>query len=361
MEFDDTQREAVMHIGTPLFAALLAAGEESDVPGADFVTAAVAGYEIAAKLGKAHVDRVHLRGFHPTATTGIFGASAAAGRLLRLTQAQTEDALGLDLSLAAGTQQFADGGGANKPLQVGMTAHNALLALRFAQAGLPGTRRPLEGRLGYYATFAEPGSDLEGIRFDGPPCEVLGVGMKPYPCCRYSHGAIDGLIGLVKQVGLEPGEIESMEIELPPAGYQLVGADAATKRRPRSIVEAQFSAYFGAAVAISDGAYSWDSYARLNDWALQPLMDIVTVVASDELADMETRLRVVSRRGAWSLDVPLPKGEPEKPLSWDDVESKFRSLGRHVFDDGRLREIIARVREVEKLSRLTELTRLLRA
>src|SRR5207302_385121 len=124
--FDDTHAAAIMHIGTPLFPALLAAGEDANGP--DFLTAAVAGYEIAGKLGSAHLDRVHLRGFHPTATTGIFGATAAGGRLMSTPPDVLESALGLASSMAAGTQQFSDGGGANKPFQVGMAAHNAIVS-----------------------------------------------------------------------------------------------------------------------------------------------------------------------------------------------------------------------------------------
>src|SRR3954471_5348444 len=69
MDFDDTHREAIMHVGTPMWPALLAAGE--DASGVEFLRATVAGYEVAGQLGTAHGDRVHRRGFHPTATTGV--------------------------------------------------------------------------------------------------------------------------------------------------------------------------------------------------------------------------------------------------------------------------------------------------
>ena len=65
MDFDDTHREAVIHIGTPLFATLLALADESDVSGRDFLTAAVAGYDVTGKVGKAHGGAVHARGSPP--------------------------------------------------------------------------------------------------------------------------------------------------------------------------------------------------------------------------------------------------------------------------------------------------------
>jgi 2-methylcitrate dehydratase PrpD len=359
MDFDDTHREAIMHVGAPVFPALLAAGE--DASGADFLTAAVAGYEIAGKLGVAHQDRVHLRGFHPTATTGVFASTAAARSLMGLDAAVIEDALGLALSMAGGTQQFGEGGGANKPVQVGLAAHNALVALLLAQAGVPGSAQALEGRFGYYATFAEPGNDLDSVTFDlKAPGEVLRVGMKPYPCCRYSHGTIDGVTGLVRREGLGPNDIVAIDVTLPPAGFGLVGAAPESKRRPAELVDAQFSVYFAAAIAASGEAYSWDSYRRVTSPDVQRAMDKVTVRASDDLVEMQTRLTVHSKGAAWTLDVLLPKGEPETPLSWDEIETKFRSLASRVLGDGAQDAIVEAVRRLETLTSVRELTRLLR-
>jgi 2-methylcitrate dehydratase PrpD len=361
MDFDDTHREAVMHVGTPLFAALLAAAETRDTSGADFLTAAVVGYELSSKLGLAHLDLVHLRGFHPTATTGIFAATAAAGRLLGLSQQAIEAGLGLDLSLASGTQQFADGGGANKPLQVGWAAHNALASLTLAEAGLPGTRHALEGRLGYYATYAEPGSDLDRVVLDlEHPGELLRVGIKPYPCCRWNHGTIDGITEIVRRERLDADEVESIEIALPPAAFRVVGAGPEIKRRPASVVDAQFSDYFAAAVAASGEAFSWDSYDRIHDPGLQRIMDRVTVAPADDLIDVRTRLTVRSRRGVWSMELPYPKGEPEAPMGWSEVAAKYLLLAEKAIDAGRARELAARVRELDSVDRIADLAALLR-
>jgi len=361
MDFDDTHRDAIMHLGAPVLAALLALGEQRGSSGRDFLTAAVAGYEVGAKLGRAHGDRVHLRGFHPTATTGIFSTTAAAACLMVLDEATVEHALGLALSLSSGSQQFAEGGGGNKPLQVGMAAHNALYALTLAQAGFPGTSQPLEGRFGYYATYAEPGSDLDAIAFDADAAsEVLNVGIKPYPCCRYSHGTIDGVAAIARREQLAPDEIESIEVTIPAAGFGLVGADPDQKRRPAGVVDAQFSAYFAAAATAADGAYSWDSYARLRDPRVERLMDRTTVHGDAALYGMQTHLRVSAKRGSWELDVPFPKGEPEEPLSWDEVERKFLGLAGLVLEPKRAVELASLVRRLDASDDLSELTSLLR-
>ncbi len=361
MDFDDTHRDTVSHPGTPLFAGLLAVGEPEGVSGLDFLTAAALGYELNGKLGKAHGDRVHQRGFHPTATTGLFVVTAAAGRLVAADQQTIAQALGIALSLAAGTAQFSESGGANKPVQVGMAAHNALYCLTMAQAGVPGTRQPLEGTYGYYAAYAEPGSDLSKIAFDpAGPSEVLNVAVKPYPSCRCSHAAIDGVSTLVQQERLQPEEIESIAVMISPASYQLVGGEPEQKRRPATVVDAQFSGYFAAAVAACEPSYTWDSYGRLDDPRLQRIMDRTEVHRTETLAGLASEVTLAARGQSWTLPVPFPKGEPEVPLTWDEVEEKFRSLASRVLSTAAVDEVTERVRGLEGLGSITELTRVLR-
>lgn len=360
MDFDDTHRDAVTHPGTPLFAGLLAAGEPRRVSGRDFLTAAVVGYEINGQLGRAHAARVHQRGFHPTATTGIFAVTAAVGRLMGLSTEVIESALGLDLSLASGTTQFNETGGANKPLQVGMAAHNALYSLTMAAAGVPGTGKPLEGTYGYFNAYAEPGSAADAIDLDPARAgEVLMVAVKPYPACRYSHASIDGVSALVQREALKPDEILAIDLALPANGYQLVGSQPEMKRRPATIVDAQFSVYFAAAVAASGSDYTWDSYQRRSDPTIEALMDRTTARAAG-LPGMGAEVTVTSRRGAWTLAVPFPKGEPEAPISWPEVETKFRSLATGFLGAARAEEVIAAVQVLETVGDIGEVTRVLR-
>ena len=138
MDFDDTHVDSVIHIGSPLFSTLLAIGERERVSGRAFLDAAVLGYDFIAKAGNVHGAAVHKRGFHPTPTTGIFGAVAAGARLLGLSGEQTLNALGIALNQAAGTMAFLEGGAWTKRLQVGLAAHNAIYALTYARQGLSG-------------------------------------------------------------------------------------------------------------------------------------------------------------------------------------------------------------------------------
>jgi 2-methylcitrate dehydratase PrpD len=138
MDFDDTHREAIMHPGAPVFPTLLALGEENAVSGREFLSSAVVGYDVGCKIGKAHGAGIHSRGFHPTATTGIFGATAAGARILGLAPEILLNAFGINGSLAAGSQRFIETGAWNKRLHVGLASHNAIYALTFARHGVIG-------------------------------------------------------------------------------------------------------------------------------------------------------------------------------------------------------------------------------
>ena len=254
MDFDDTHREAVIHIGTPLFATLLALADERDVSGQDFLTAAVAGYDVTGKVGKAHGGAVHARGFHPTATTGIFGCAAAGGRLLGYSGGQIANALGLNVSQSAGSTQFLENGAWNKRFHTGLTAHNAILSLVMARHGYLGATSPIEGGHGYFALYAN-GADgaersLDGL---GSDFEVMNTAVKPYPCCRYSHATIDAVSDIVRAESLASSDIEGIDIAMGETGFGLVADPADAKRVPSNVVEGQFSVYFAAAATASRG------------------------------------------------------------------------------------------------------------
>ncbi len=361
MDFDDTHRESILHPGTPLFSTLLALAEETGASGIDFLTAAVAGYDIGNKLGKAHGSSMHDKGFHPTATTGIFACTAAGARIMKLSHQQAANAMGLNNSQTAGTQQFLVNGAWNKRLHTGLAAHNAILSLVMARHGFLGAAEPIEGKYGYFALYGtgplQTASALDGL---GHTFEVMHTALKPYPCCRYSHGVIDAVTGLSNDHGLSSDDIEAMEIELGPTGYEIVANPPDFKKRPATVVEGQFSVYFAAAVAAL-GPYSWDSYELLGSPPAVDLMDRTAVSIDGRLKEMESRTTVVTRDGRrLTRDVPLPKGEPENPMSWEEMEAKFTYLAEKTLGAEKARKITLQVGELERLGTMAELTRNLR-
>ena len=358
MDFDDTHREAVIHIGTPLFATLLALAGEHDVSGREFLTAAVAGYDVTGKVGKAHGGAVHARGFHPTATTGVFGCAAAGGRLLGYDGDRIANALGLNVSQSAGSTQFLENGAWNKRFHTGLTAHNAILSLVMARHGYLGATSPLEGPHGYFALYADgaDGADraLDGL---GSEFEVMNTAVKPYPCCRYSHATIDAVSDIVRAESLAASDVESIDIAMGETGYGLVADPAEAKRVPSNVVEGQFSVYFAAAVAASRGAYAWADYDRLDDPEVRRLMQGASVRLVDGVgAGMETTVALRTSDGRTvERSVPFPKGEPENPMSWEEMQAKFTEWSAPAIGEEGARRVIEQVSALETLGSMREL------
>ncbi len=362
MDFDDTHVDSVIHIGSPLFSTLLAIGERERVSGRAFLDAAVLGYDFIAKAGNVHGAAVHKRGFHPTPTTGIFGAVAAGARLLGLSGEQTLNALGIALNQAAGTMAFLEGGAWTKRLQVGLAAHNAIYALTYARQGFQGPNKALEGRLGYYELYTEGGYDpSQALKGLGSVFEVTRTGVKPYPSCRYNHSLIDGVLALVGGGKAPVDDIEAMDLEITSPGFAIVGDPPEVRQKPISVVDGQFSAYFAASVTACDGRFGWAAYDRLQDEDVIGLMGRTTVRVDDSLPRFGGRVTVTLKGGNTLVqEVPVPLGEPENPVDWDGLEAKFRDLAEGALGADGASRVIETVRRIDDLGSISELTRLLR-
>ena len=359
MDFDDTHRDAVIHIGTPLFATLLALADEHEVSGRDFLTAAVIGYDVTGKVGKAHGGSMHARGFHPTATTGIFGCSAAGARLLGYSAQQTANAMGLNVSQSAGSTQFLENGSWNKRFHTGLAAHNAVMSLVMARHDYLGATSPIEGSRGYFALYAGDGADasraLDGL---GSDFEVMNTAVKPYPCCRYSHATIDAVADIVRAESLASPDIDGIDIALGVTGYSMVADPPEMKRVPSNVVEGQFSVYFAAAATAGKGGYAWDAYDRLDDTEVKRLMQRTNVTLQERFGSgMESIVSLRTADGRTiERTVPYPKGEPENPMTWDEMQAKFTEWSEPVIGPGRAAQVIESVASLESLSSVSELT-----
>ena len=361
MDFDDTHRRAVMHPGAPIFSTLMAVGEEKGRSGREFLTAAIAAYDVVNKIGKAEGDGVHMRGFHPTATAGIFAATMGAARLMGLSRDQAINAMGINISQAAGSQQFIEFGGWNKPFHVGMAAHNAIYALALAKRGYIGATNPLEGRFGYFYSYSAEGWDPSKITGLGTEFEMMFTSIKPYPCCRYNHAVIEAVVDLVRDHQLVPEDITSIDIYINPTGHELVGEPVHVKQEPTSIVLGQFSVYFAAAVAAVDGEFSWQSYSKLQDPTMRGLMSVTRSLPTPEMQPMACRVEMATRSGLnLTKDVPYPKGEPENPLSWDEAIAKFIGLTQQTLGLEGAQKVVRSVRELDQVADIRSFTEVLR-
>ncbi len=333
LDFDDTHARGSIHSSAPIVPAALAAAEMVGANGRELLAGIVAGYEVQIRLGLALVPKDHYaRGYHPTATCGAFGAAAAAAKIFGLSAAQIADAFGVCLSQTAGTVQFLANGAWTKRFQVGNAAMNGLVAASLAREGFKGAAEAIEGRAGFLRAYAPEPDFSKAVVGLGAHFETLAIAVKPYPCCRYSHAAMDALIALRNENNIGADEIQSVEIGLPQTGWEIIGHPESDKHQPTSIVDGQFSMPFLAAVALLDGGLVWDSYRRHLASAktlglcrrVHSVVDPRAAAAFPE--QMAAVARVTTSRGRFERFVEVPKGEPENFPTGDEQRAKFEGL-----------------------------------
>lgn len=366
-DFDDTHTGSITHGSAVLGPAVLALGEHLNASGADLIAAFVAGWEVVARVGAAANGSFHKRGFHTTSVAGIFGAAAAAGSLLRLSEAQLSHALGLAGSQVSGVSEYLSNGSSSKSFHAGWAAHAGIVAAYLAQSGMTGPMTVFEGRYGAYKTYGLPDeSDLAALNADlGQRWESTRISIKPYPCCHFAHAFIDCAKAL-RAEGVRPQDIERLDCVVPEIELPLICEPYPRKLRPESPYEAKFSLPFLVAAALADGTIGHETFAPDNILRgdLLQLAERVTYRVAEPGETTFPKYFPGHIRGALRdgrqveqrLDVNY--GNPDNPLRDADVEGKFRGNVKNVLDEGAAAGVITVLRRLEQL-RAGDLARLL--
>lgn len=249
-DYDDMAHAMGGHPSVTLVPVIFALGESLGSTGAEVLEAYVVGFEAECRIGHVVNPDHYERGWHPTSTIGVFGAAAAAARLLKLDLRDTTTALAIAASLGSGVK--ANFGTMTKPLHVGQCVRNGLMAAQLAAGGFTANPGVLEHKQGYFQAY----DGLSNVHIDrlligvgeGLEVEQDSVGVKQFPCCGSTHPAVRGMLALRSQ-GLKPDDVESIEIM--------------TNRRrlphtnnpsPQSALGAKFSIQYATARALIDGA-----------------------------------------------------------------------------------------------------------
>jgi 2-methylcitrate dehydratase PrpD len=368
LELDDVSNESSSHPGVAVFPAALAASELAGGDGRKFIAAVVLGYEVMIRLGKALSPASHYaRGFHPTGTCGVFGATTAAAKILSLDGGQMLSALGIAGSQAAGSMEFLASGAETKRLHPGWAAHSGLIAALLAKEGLTGPATIVEGRFGFLHGYSDSPDLSRFLAGLGESFKVMRVSLKPHACCRYKQGPIDGILKIMKESRLRAQDVEQVKLGILEAGMPIISEPRELKYNPRTVVDAQFSMPFGAALALLYGKAGLDEYTEVNLGSpeIRELMSRVSCVADPELDKVYPRkwpasVEIITKAGKkLSARIDYPKGDPENPLSWEELIQKFNRLSAPVFSEGRRAEIISRVRSLEAEPSISSLISLL--
>jgi 2-methylcitrate dehydratase PrpD len=238
----------VLHPGAVIVPAALAAAEAANASGIAFLRALLHGYEITCRLGEVFRGSQFYHHVHPTALCGVFGAASAASIAMGLDRDAMVRALGIAGTQAAGLTEWRADGSWIKRLHPGRSASSGVLAARLAREGFTGPATILEGNDGFIRAFSfgekiDPDAMTRGL---GAEWRALGTAIKPYPCCRFEHGALDLAIE-AHRAGIAPTAIRGVRIRL----YR---TDVLSYHRaPKNAVDAQFNVPWGVAVALVRG------------------------------------------------------------------------------------------------------------
>lgn len=289
-DYDDMARHMGGHPSVTLVPVLFALGEALGASGRQILEAYIVGFEAACRLGRVVHPHHYEKGWHPTSTLGVFGAAAAAARLLQLDPERTATALALAASMSAGIK--ANFGTMTKPFHVGQCCRNGLLAAQLAANGFTANLAVLEHKQGFFASY----DGLENVHPErmmaqwGKLLEIEqpSVGLKQFPCCGSTQPAIRAMQDLAAQ-GLRHDDVDSIAITV-----NRQRLPHTNNPRPQSGLAAKFSVQYVTARALTDGTvklehFEGDSYL---DARVQRLMALTSVGAyphsADAAADMAT-------------------------------------------------------------------------
>jgi len=327
-DFDDTHAPTIIHPTAPIAPAMLALSETRPVSGEEFLLAFLLGVEVACRLGVAISPGHYARGWHITSTCGIFGAAAASGRLLGLSEQQLSWAFGTASAQSSGLVECL--GTMAKSVGVGNAARNGLLSALLAQEGFDGPAQPLEGARGFLPVYGND-PDFGGVGQGlGERWEILRNTYKPYPCGVVLNPVIEACLMLSKALGGPDQALSRIE------SITLTGHSLLRQRTDRPNVrtgrQSQVSAQHAVPIALLRGRAGLEEFsdAAVADPAVRELGTRVQFRDDDDYsidaADVTIRLRDGSQ---FEQSIKIAKGATARPLSDAALEEKLRDLCRY--------------------------------
>ena len=349
VEMDDLHRESILHPACVVLSAAFAMAERQHASGRDLIVAISAGYEVGIRIALA-VGPSHYHYWHTTSTCGVFGAAAGAAKLLGLNEDQLAWALGSAGTQAAGLWEFLLESAMSKQLHPGKAALNGLLAALLAKEGFTGARRILEGEKGFFRATSRD--------FDEKKCcDGLGElfhgdrnSLKYHASCGHTHSMLDAILLATGGKTFLPDDVEEVHVSLYQAAIDLLG-----HVEPKTPYLAKFCLPFCVATALRYGQVQLGDFtdARLRDADIRSLMQKVRIQSDPELTGAyprkwPARVQIVLKDGRQLAAAnEYPKGDPENPLSEEEVIGKFKSLVAGVIPPSRAEILIERVLHLE--------------
>jgi 2-methylcitrate dehydratase PrpD len=330
LDFDFTYTQG--QLMAPVIPALLPLAEQTGATPAEVLAAFIVGFEICSRLSRANPTHNGAGSWHGTSTIGAISAALACARLLKVEAAAIPDVIGIAVSMASGVN--ANYGTMTKPLHAGHAARNGMAAALLGKAGLSANHAALEGRGGFFATFAR------GIPWSAEPFDDLGraydlaeVGIRPkrYPCGGVIHSGIDAALQIRDELGAKVADITGIK-----AGISKYAASRAGAEYPANMEAAKFNLQYVVAASLANGVPKLATFEpeAIKDERVKALAKMVSVAIDPEFADAiedyPTRVAVTLKDGRTvERMVVYASGSAKNPMSPAQMREKFFDCAAH--------------------------------
>ncbi len=361
LDFDDSLVTLRGHPTAPMLGAGLAVGEATGASGKAVLAAIALGLEAGGKIGPALGAGHYMKGWHSTATVGVFSSTVVAARLWGLSVEQLQTAWGIAASEASGL--IRNFGSMTKPFHAGHAARSAVTAAWLAKNGFTADQNIFDGENNFFSTYA--GADAVPLASTlatlGAPWEMLnpGIYVKRFPCCYCNHRPVGGMFELIKQHQIKAEEVTKVRIGfLPGADTPLIHRD------PHTGLEGKFSMEYNAAATLLDGKLVMETFtdAMVQRPQIRAFMPKVErfYIPSDKFFSGTTGyndIEIETTRGTFKLHIDRVPGSPAWPMTTDDRAEKFMDCAGRVLGSADAKKLFELVERCGELKRIAELTR----
>jgi len=355
LDFDDCSTTMGGHPSAPVVPAVLALAEDRSFSGREVLEAYLAGFEVETRLARGLLPHHYEKGWHPTATLGVFGAAIACGRLLKLDDAALANTIAIAVSMASGLKS--NFGTPVKPLHVGQAAHNGLLAALMTVQGVSANPEAFEHTYGFFNVFNGPGTFSAEKILDGwnGPLEILepGIAIKQHPCCGSAHSAIDAALLIFGQTGpLGTEQIDKIET------WTHERRLAHTNRPlPRTALDAKFSVQFLTAKALQTGIIKLADFedGKFLTPQIETLLARTTSLPHRDADQYLGRVRVTLKNGQFleqTASTNFGRG-PLNPMSDTELLTKFSDCVSARIDAGAAEAAFEAILDIDRANTVT--------
>ena len=332
LELDDGHRHGMIHLGASIVSSILEVAKEKELDYSSVLRGIVMGYEVAVRCARAIQPGHKVRGYHVSGTCGTIGSAMGIAFACGYNKDQLKSILACAVSSAAGVLEIQEQASEMKPYNLGRASFDGVLAARIGELAMPGPDDILGGKRGFLSALTDTPHPENLTDFSNEDYAIEGIYQKVHAACRHCHPAIDATLDMRKDLKLTPEQIEHIEVHT----YKLaVGSHDHTEIR--GIGSAKLSTPYAVALAIVKGRAGYSDYNEdnLNDYWIKTITRKVEVIEDDNLTSQSPAVRgasvTVYLKNGDVFEAPClyPKGEPENPLSQEELEGKFRGLAMY--------------------------------